>query len=403
MKILIINSVCGNGSTGRIVSDIWSILKKQKHTVKIAYGVGEATNVDSKDTIRINNKFGYYTHNILAKLTDHTGLYSSFATRVFIAKVKEFAPDVIHLHNLHGYYINYEILFTFLAEYNKPVIWTLHDCWAFTGHCSYFNTIKCEQWKTHCSYCSGLHTYPLCYFNGDVSHNFDIKKKVFTSVKNMTLVTPSQWLADLAKESFLNIYPIVPIPNGIDLEVFKPTESDFKARNGIQDKIMVLSLANVWSQRKGYEDMIELAKCLDDKYKIVMVGLTQEQCSQVPKSIIPIQRTNNVKELAQIYTAADVFVNPSYEETMGLVTAEALACGTPAVVYDQTAVPEIVDAMSGIVVQAGNIEDLAKGISQVAALKKSDIRKRAQKYEKYGQYEKYIDLYVQNVFKRNVL
>ena len=370
--------------------------KKQGHTVKVACSTVEPIlGVDSDEVFVVGSKLDYYVHNVLSRLTDHEGRYSVIATKRLIKQIKDYDPDVVHLHNLHGHWINYEILFQYLSREKKRVVWTLHDCWAFTGHCSYFSALKCERWKSHCSHCVGLRSYPMCFGKGDVSNNFERKKKSFTSIQDMTIVTPSEWLASLVKSSYLGIYPVKAIPNGIDLGVFKPTKSKFKESHGITNKRMILGVANVWSSRKGLNDIIELWNYLDENYSMVIVGLTEGQLKELPSGVIGIGRTSDINELVDIYSAADVFVNPSYEETMGMVTAEAIACGTPAVVYDQTAVPEIVDQGSGIVVSAGDVEGLSRAITSIIQDKDrfQNTTVRASAYEKNKQYSLYIDLY----------
>lgn len=393
MKVLMINAVCGSGSTGRIVTDMWSLLKERGHEAKIAYGVGTGTRIAAEDMIRFNNKSGYYRHNIAAKLTDRTGLYSTRQTKRLIEQIKQYDPDIIHLHNLHGYYINYKVLFDYLVQSGKPVVWTLHDCWAFTGHCAHFVSKGCEQWKTHCSDCSLLREYPVCYLKGDVYNNFETKKKAFTSVENMTIVTPSKWLAELVEESFLNKYPVEVIHNGIDLSVFKPTTSDFKHRHGIENKIMVLAVANVWSKKKGLGDMLRLSEMLGENYQIVIVGLTEKQAADMPKNIIAIQRASSVDELVEIYSAADVFVNPSYEDTFPTVNIEALACGTPVVTYDTGGCAEALDAVSGIVVPTGDVRKMKEAIFSVGKLDRVKAGQRAQAFSAGEKYAEYLKLY----------
>ena len=396
MRILMINSVCGLGSTGKIVTELKNQAKEQGHIVKIACSTVEPIrDVDREDIIVVGSKQNQLFHNALSRITDGEGLYSKRVTINFVRQIEKFNPDIVHLHNLHGHWINYEILFSYLAEHKKKVVWTLHDCWAFTGHCAHFSALGCEQWKTHCSDCTGLRGYPICYGKGNVSSNFDRKKKAFTAIENMTIVTPSEWLADVVRSSFLGIYNVKAINNGVDLNVFKPTESNFRKEYSLENKKIVLGVANVWIKKKGYDDILSLSEMLDDQYKIVLVGLTRDQIEKLPKKIVGIERTESVKRLVEIYSAADVFINPSYEETMGLVTAEALACGTPAVVYDKTAVPEVVDNLSGVVVEAGNIEMLCREIKNVInnRNKYGGARERAFIFEKEKQYGKYLALY----------
>ena len=396
MRIFIVNSVCGTGSTGRIVTDIMNQAKVQGYTVKVACSTVEPIrNIAPEDAVVVGSKRDYYIHNVLSRITDHEGLYSKQATRKLVRGIDDFKPDIVHLHNLHGHWINYEILCSYLSKHNIKVVWTLHDCWAFTGHCAHFSVLGCEQWKTHCSHCVGLQSYPRCYGKGDVSGNYEKKRGAFTSLEEMTIVTPSEWLANMVRSSFLGCYKVHVINNGIDLNVFKPTESKFRETYGLQKKKIVLGVANVWIKKKGYEDILALSEMLDSKYQIVLVGLTREQILNLPDNILGIERTQNIQHLVEIYSTADVFINPSYEETMGLVTAEAMACGTPAVVYNQTAVPEVVDEHSGLVVQAGDLIEMRQAIYEIVEDQRrfSNTRKRAEKYEKAKQYKKYIKLY----------
>lgn len=399
MKVLLINAVCGTGSTGRIVADIWKALKDQGHEAKVAYGVGHGSIVSPEDQICFNNKIGYYTHNILAKITDKTGMYSKRETKELLKKIDEFQPDIIHLHNLHGYYINYPILFEYLAKKDIPVVWTLHDCWAYTGHCAYYSANQCALWKTDCEKCEHLQEYPRCYFNGNTKNNYKKKKAVFTSVSRMIITTPSNWLANEVKKSFLSKYPILTVYDAIDLNIFKPTASDFKTVHGIGSQQMILSVANVWEKRKGLDDIVELSKVLDSNKVLVIVGVDEDQKKKLPTDIIAIKRTANLDELVKIYSAADVFVNLSVEETFGMVTAEALACGTPVVAYDKTAVPEVVDKQSGVIVHAGNIQELVSGIRKAQSISSENARRRAEMFDKKTEIERFMYIYQMSMEK----
>lgn len=353
MKVLMINSVCGIGSTGRICTDLAQEFEKNGHEVKIAYG--RDTNVPEqfrKYAIRIGTAMDVKLHGLQTRLFDAHGFGSKAATKQFLKWADTYKPDLVWLHNIHGYYINIELLFEWIKKQkNLKVKWTLHDCWAFTGHCSYFTMVKCEQWKTHCSYCTQLRRYPSCMGLGSVYRNFERKKKAFTGVKNLTLITPSNWLADLVKQSFLEEYPVEVHYNKIDTNIFKPTPSDFREKYGVEDKKVILGVASTWDERKGLDDFIELAKMLDDNYAIVLVGLNKKQIEEMPEKIVGITRTDSPEELATVYTAADVFVNPSKEETFGMTTVEAIACGTKAIVYKDTACEEIAKSMVGEVVE----------------------------------------------------
>ena len=282
------------------------------------------------------------------RIDGKAGFHSKNATKRLLARLEEIQPDVVHLHNLHGYYVNVEMLFEWLAKHDCNVEWTLHDCWSFTGHCAHFTYVKCAQWQSHCAYgepCSQLHTYPKTFSKASCAWNFDAKKRVFNLVptSRMKLITPSQWLADLVGESFLKGYSIEVRHNTIDTSVFKPTPSDFRERYGIGDRFMILGVASPWTERKGLSDFVRLTGVLDsDKYAIVLVGLSEKQIKKMPDSILGLVRTDSQYDLAKIYTAADVFVNPSIEETFGMTVAEANSCGTLSVVIEGTACMEAV-------------------------------------------------------------
>ena len=362
MKYLVINTVAGVGSTGKISADICRKLKAEGHDAVLAYG-RDIANCDDIKTIRIGSMLDVYWHVAMTRLFDKHGLCSKRATRRFLKWVDSYKPDVIWLHNIHGYYLNYEELFSYIKRYNIKVKWTLHDCWALTGHCSYFTFVKCEQWKSHCSYCPQKRTYPGCWFNGRVDSNFDRKRKAFTGVKNLELIVPSNWLKGLVAESFLKDYPCTVVYNEIDRNIFKPTPSSFRKDFHLENKKIVLGVASVWTKRKGLEDFYKLSSMLDDSYVIVLVGLSKKQIKSLPKNIVGITRTNNQAELAGLYSTANIFVNPSREETFGLTSVEAVSCGTPSVVYEETACEEIAKSLSGGVAVPPGVENLYEAIT----------------------------------------
>ena len=348
MKVLQINSVCGRGSTGRIVLDIHNALIEQGHKSLVAYGREPA--IGCENAIRIGTKKDIYAHGLYTRIFDKHGLGSQKATRQFIKNIEAESPDIIHLHNIHGYYLNYEILFRFLKNFGKPVIWTFHDCWPFTGHCAYFTYAGCERWQKVCHDCPQKRSYPGSLVFDNSRRNFERKREAFTGVKDLTIVTPSKWLAGLVKQSFLSEYETVVISNGIDTTVFRPVPSDFKSRHAIEDKFMILGVANVWDQRKGLKYFLELADILENDEIIVLVGLTKKQVESLPANIIGITRTNNIQELVEIYSAADVFVNPTLEDNYPTVNLEAQACGTYVVTFDSGGTREtIIDSSHGTV------------------------------------------------------
>lgn len=390
MKILQIN-IFGNLSTGRIAVDIYKSIKQQGHEGVVAF----ARNDIAPDVpyIRIGTAKDVVIHGVLTRITDRAGFYSKRATIKLIEDIKAYDPDIIHLHNLHGYYINIEILFNYLAEAGKPVVWTLHDCWAFTGHCAYFDFVGCQKWKSHCEACPNKGEYPKSLLLDRSYHNFEDKRRLFTSVRDMTIITPSNWLAGLVRQSFLNKFPVQVIYNGIDLAVFKPTPSDFRQKHGLGKKTIISAVASTWDMRKGYHDLMRLARLLDKDQQLVIVGLSQKQKRLLPGNVIGILRTKSVKELAELYTAADVFVNPTREETLGLVNIEALACGTPVITYDSGGSPECVDELSGIVLKEKDPHDFLSAIEMAKMLIRENCVGQAHSFNKQERFIEYLRIY----------
>ena len=363
MRILLINAVCGTGSTGKICGALAQELEKQGHTVKIAHGRDNIVPEQyRKYSLRIGSDLGVRLHGVYTRLTDRHGFGSAGATKRFLGWAEKFDPELVWLHNIHGYYINIELLFGWIkSRPQMQVKWTLHDCWAFTGHCSYFDAVGCSHWKTGCHHCPQKGEYPASLLLDGSASNYARKKQLFTGVRNMTLVVPSYWLESRVKQSFLKEYPVEVVYNTVNRAVFKPTEGDFRKNHQLEGKRMLLGVASVWEKRKGLEDFIQLAGMLDSRYRIVLVGLTEEQAKKVPDSILCISRTNNQQELAEIYTTADLLVNPSREETFGMTILEAHCCGTKSVVYEKTACEEVALLCGGIVVKQG-VEHLHRAI-----------------------------------------
>lgn len=397
MKVLQINSVCGYGSTGKIATDIHKILEEQGHKCLIAYGRGTAPK--GINSIKIGTNFNNYMHVAKTRLFDLHGFGSADATREFIEIAKEYDPDVIHLHNIHGYYINIEILFQYLKEANKPVVWTLHDCWSFTGHCSHFDYSRCEKWKIQCFNCPQKNKYPRSIIVDNSINNYIKKKEIFTGLKNLTLVSPSKWLAGLVKESFLQEYNVLVINNGIDLNVFKPSVSDFRQIHGLNDKFIILGVASVWEERKGFKYFLELSNKLSEKEIIVLIGLTEKQKKQLPENIIGITRTNNINELVQIYSVADVFINLTLEDNFPTTNIESLACGTPVITFNTGGSIESIDKNVGYVVEQGNVDKLVEKIIKIKENGKNMyslacINKAYSLYDKNERFSEYLKIYL---------
>lgn len=368
MRVLMINVVCGIRSTGRICTDYAKELEAQGHEVKIAYG-RKCTPVHfQKYAVRIGTRFSVGIHILMSRLFDAHGLWSRNATKEFLKWADDFNPDILLLHNIHGYYINYEMLFAWIKERPQmKVKWTLHDCWAFTGHCSYFSYVGCNQWREHCKKCcrKQRRSYPSSLFVCRSFKNFEKKKEAFTGIKNLFLITPSQWLADLVRQSFLGDYPIEVRHNTIDTNVFKPTPGDFRKRYNLENQKIVLGVANIWDERKGLQDFYDLRKMLDETFMIVLVGLTYMQRTALPVGIIGIEKTNNPAELAEIYTAANVFINPTYEDNYPAVNLEAEACGTPVITYASGGSPETLKSPSSATVPTGEVKAIVQKILMI--------------------------------------
>lgn len=354
MKVFEINSVCGIRSTGRICTDIADSLINEGHECIIAYGREDIPERYKIISHKIGDDFDVKVHGAISRLFDASGFGSRNSTRRLIEFIKKYDPDVIHLHNIHGYYLNIEILFDYLKFSNKRVIWTMHDCWALTGHCTNFSSVGCEKWRVGCEKCVQKKRYPSSLFLDNSKRNYIKKKSIFQNVPNLTVVTPSEWLADIVKQSFLKEYPVYVINNGIDTDTFKPCESNFRERFALKNKFVILGVSSTWDRLKGFDDFLKLAKIITTDYRIVLIGLNEKQIANLPNNIVGIARTNSTLELAQIYSSADVFVNFTYEDNYPTVNLEAQACGTPALTYNTGGSVESVPERN--IIPAGDIE-----------------------------------------------
>ena len=362
MKYLFINVTAGAGSTGQLVLKAARELQREGHQCLIAYG-REARNCGGVDTVPIGTQRDYQLHALQHRLFGTGGFGSRAATKAFLDKVRAYDPDVIWLHNLHGYYIHVGLLFQYLRGCGKQILWTLHDCWAFTGNCPYFTYIGCDKWRTGCGGCPQKGLYPKCALDA-TRENFRKKKDLFTGIPQLSLQVPSQWLGDLVSQSFLKDYPLTVVPNEADPALFCPTPSRLRETYRLEDKFLVLGAANVWEPRKGLADFVSLAALLPESCKIVLIGIPESLKKALPGNILALPRTKNQQELAQWYTAADVYVSPSVEETFGMTVLEAALCGTVPLVYRGTACEEVAWAQGGITVDRGP-ERLADAILQL--------------------------------------
>lgn len=392
--LLQINVASNWGSTGKIAEQIGVLAQQQGWDCYVAYG--RYANPSQLKTIKIGSKLDVYRHYAENRFLDREGLASQSATQHFLKQVDNIKPDIVHLHNIHGHYLNYPLLFEYLKKKNIPVVWTLHDCWAFTGHCYHFEEIGCERWKKRCYQCP--QTYPISLDKSE--NNYELKNRFFTSLTSLTLVPVSDWLGGLVKDSYLKNQSIRIIKNGIDLNIFKSKNQDYNLRlkYNLGEQKILMGCASVWSPSKGLADYIELSKHLSDEYQIVLVGLSKKQIEKLPSTIVGIERTNNVQELAQLYSMASVVLNLSYQETFGLTTVEGFACGTPSIVYNKTASPELISSETGFVVEAGDFDGIIQAIEYICSKGKDfyskACRERAiQFYNKNDRFQDYINLY----------
>lgn len=389
-KVVQINSF-NAGSTGKIALSINNEAHSCGWETYFFYGRSWKGNKKTKSCEQISYSWENMLHVVLSRFFDCVGRLSYFSTLKLIRKLKKIRPDIVHLHNIHGYYLNYPLLFSFLKRQNIPVVWTLHDCWSITGHCPYFDSIGCEKWKTQCFNCNLKNTYPKSLFWDNSRSNYNKKKSCFTSLSSLTLVPVSDWLKNIVQESFLSNQSVQTIHNGINIEKFSPKPLGTKEK-------YILGVASPWSVYKGFDDYIKLRSVLDHSISIVMVGVSKEQVAQLPDGIRGIEHTNNIEEMVELYSNAIAFVNLTYEDNFPTTNIEALACGIPVVTYNTGGSPEAIDDLTGIVVERGNWKSVPLAIYEIEKkgyeVYSTNCRARAVTLfnEKY-QYVKYVEIY----------
>lgn len=395
MKVLQISSELNIGSVGRIAEQIGETILSCGGSSYIAYG--REGRDSSSVSYKIGSKFDVYMHVLYTRLTGKHGFASRKATENLIKKIKEIDPDIIHLHHMHGYFINIEVLFNFLAKEKYPVIWTFHDCWSFTGHGAYYENPDYDEWE------NGIFTYPQIaeYPKSWVDNtrwNYFKKRKLFLAIEDMVIVPVSEWLAQETEKSFLREKKIRVIHNGIDLDVFDIIKTEITIDKKVSNRFVVLGVASPWSQRKGLDYFIELSKLLGNDFQIILVGLSKVQINNLPDNIMGIEKTNCVKQLVEYYNLADVFVNPTLEDTFPTTNLEALACGTPVITFRTGGSPEAISEETGIVVDRGSLEQLKDAIIKIKKVGKRHYTKHCRKraevfFDKKNTFLKYIDLY----------
>ena len=393
--ILEINGI-NYSSTGTITLNIARQLREKGYKV---YTACKNSRVGQKfqyeDQIYIGSRFERVISERLASLTGLKDHFNILNTISFINTIKKIKPDLIHMHLLHDSYLNLNMFFKYLKKANIPIIWTFHDCWPFTGQCSYFDVVECDKWKTGCHNCPQTNLYPSTYFVDNTRNLWKEKRKWFTGLKNMTIVTPSIWLKKHVGNSFMKDYPIRVIYNGINLDVFKPVESDFRQKYHLEDKHILLGVSYGWSHTKGFDVFIDLASKLPDNYKIVLVGGNDKTDELLPDNVLSIHKTYNQQELVEIYSAADLFVNPTRQDNFPTVNIEALACGLPVVAYRTGGCPEIINEKCGSIVDRNDVDGLCKEIMRICEekpFKKQDCITRAHEYDMKDKYHEYVML-----------
>ena len=394
LTILQINTVYKKGSTGKIVAGIESVCHERGMDTYVAYRYRETSDM-TENEILASSWLDCHVHNRLSTYTGLQGIFSYFKTKQLLKKVDQIKPDIIHLHNIHGSFLNHKLLFDYLKKNNIKTIWTLHDCWSFTGLCAHFGLYKCEQWKNGCGkcvYCKN-ERYPLI----DCTRlMWKKKKEMFSGVEQLVVVTPSIWLANLVKKSFLADYPVRVINNGIDLTIFKPCKSDFRKRNNLDNKFIILGVAFGWGTRKGLDVFVNLSKRISEDIQIVLVGTDDEIDKHIPDNILTIHRTNNQIELAQIYSACDLFVNPTREDTFPTVNIESIACGTPVLTFQTGGCQEMLNDSCGCSVPCDDVDALYEKILYIKTnhpYDTEDCVKHAAHYDMNTKFKEYVDLY----------
>lgn len=390
MKVVQINTTCGMGSTGKICVSISEALSSDNIENYIFYTSGKS---EYPYGIKFSNPWSKKMQAVKSRIFGNYGFNSKEATKNMIKSLNEIKPDIIHLHNIHGHDCNIEELFEYINKKNVKVLWTFHDCWAFTGYCTHFDMKGCKKWKDCCEKCPQKREYSWLF---DKSKKLFLKKKELFKGVDLTVITPSDWLGKKVKESFLKEKDIKIIKNGIDLSIFKPCESNFREKYGLCNKKIVLGVSFVWSEKKGLDVFVELAKKLPKNYKIVLVGTNKKIDEKLPQNIISIHRTKNQQELAEIYSSADVFINPTREENYPTVNMEAIACGTPVVTFKTGGSPETINECCGVVVEKDDVDAMEQEIIRICE-EKLFVPERcveyAKRFDKNSCFEKYLELY----------
>ena len=402
-KLLQINPVLRTStSTGRIMREIGDMAMSHGWESYVAYSKGRDGMMScTSQTVPVGNGPDVAWHGVVTRLTDRHGLASAFVTKNFVRKIESIRPDIVHIHNIHGYFLNYRILFDYLSGAGIPVVWTVHDCWLYTGHCYYYTAADCMKWQTGCGHCPQRGEFPASLFLDRSHRNWEDKRRAFTSMPHseFVIVPVSKWLKEEMGKSFLKDCNFRVIHNGIDTEVFNIQNSEsVKARYGLGNRHVILGVASIWSREKGLDDFLALSGMISSDEVLVLVGVTPEQKASLPENVIGITRTDNVHDLAALYSAAEVFANPTYQDNYPTVNLESIACGTPVVTYRTGGSPESVTPATGFVVETGDLKSLLESVRKIEADGKDSYRTACREYaeknfRKEDRYAEYIRLY----------
>ena len=410
-KYTIFRLVCGlnEGSIGRTAEQLGQLVQSKGWRSFIAYS--RVNYGSTSEVYRVDNKFSTLFHALLTRLFDMCGYGSYFATKRLVNVIERERPDLIHMHIIHNYDINLKVLFNYLSTSGIPIVWTQHDCWSYTGHCAYYSNVACEKWKTECHNCPQFNVFPKSWFYDGSKRNYRFKKKVFTSVpqNKMCIVAVSEYVKKDIEQSFLNKYRIKRIYNGIDTDRFLPlkeSNSEVRANYGLGDGILLMGFATAWTERKGISDYYKLRKKLDKRYTIVFVGVDEQLKKTLPEGIIGIENTSSIEELVKLYSTADIVMNLASEESFGKTTPEGMACGTPSIVYNSTASPELVDEKTGIICEKGDIDGVVNAINTVLSWDKEETIRNCRNrvlslFSMQKNWNEYIELYEEMIKENN--
>lgn len=391
-----------NTSTGRIMQEIGELAMQHGWRSCIAYSKGRDGIMSCQsEVIPVGNKWSAIWHGLETRLFDRHGLASNEATRLFVKQIQELKPDVIHIHNIHGYFLNYQILFDFLAQSNIPVVWTVHDCWLYTGHCYYYSYAGCNKWQTGCGHCPQKKEFPASWLIDRSHQNYEDKKQAFTSLPldQLTIVPVSEWIREEMQHSFFRNNQFHVIHNGINTNIFNIYNPEqVKQKYGLNGKHILLGVASIWSREKGFDDCIQMADFLHPDEMLVLVGVRPEQQKKLKKNMLGIPRTENIHQLAELYAAADAFINPTWQDNYPTVNLEAIACGTPVVTYRTGGSIEAITDQTGFIVPQGNVKEMLEAARLISQRGKAYYQQPCRTYalenfRKEDRYQDYLDLY----------